>query len=350
MAIQVSSHPSVRTGERELVDHLVEQLRMYRRQIVVNYYVTLKGKRFVILVGPPDVDRMPLAQGIAKTLVGQPTFQWSRFQAHPWWSTHTGHPGYFAIAHARFNALKLSNLIELASENEKGRLPFFVGVERMSRAEVECYFHDLPRGLLWRADASTVCIHLPDNVWVTGTLDLDEENNFAWSRDVSHYTAVVHVGHDDLVFPERRRNVVQPEADWGQSFVKSSIRHSEQARAKLAHILPDRLNPLAPLDKLGHRLGPIDLPSFVIEEGWFYLANAFDDEGQGLFVDSVAENLAVAQDYVLAHNVLPHILAQREVETEAWDDVREYLALHHPRVYARIQHLVSCRTGSIWPR
>jgi hypothetical protein len=317
-----------------LVDYLVEQVHMYRREVVVNYYVTLKSKRFVILAGPRDVDRMRLAQGVAEALVGESTFQWSCFQAHPWWSTHTGYPAHFAIAHARFNALKLRDLIELASEGEKEGLPFFVGVKRMSRAEVACYFHDLPRSLLWRADASTVRVRLPDNLFVTGTLDVDEESNSAWSQDVSRHTAVVHIGHDDLAFPERRRNIARPKADWEQRFIRSRVHHGNQARAKLARVLPGNLNPLAPLDELRRYLETIALPPFVLEEVWLYLANAFDDKGRGLFVESVTENLAIAQDYALLQNVLPHILAQRDAGAGAWDDVCEYLALYHPRAYA----------------
>jgi hypothetical protein len=344
MATQVSRHLSVRAGERELVDYLVEHVYAYRREAVVNHYVTLKSKRFVILAGPHDVDRMRLAQGVAEALVGKSTFQWSCFQAHPWWSTHTGYPSHFATAHARFNALKLSDLIEIASEDGKEGLPFFVGVKRMSLAEVECYFHDLPRGLLWRADASTVRVHLPDNLFVIGTLDVDE-NNSAWSQDVSRYTAVVHIGHDDLAFPERRRNIAWPKADWEQQFIRSRIRHGDQAKAKLARILPGNLKPLFPLDELRRQLGVIALPPFVLEEAWLYLANAFDDEGRGLFAESVAENLAIAHDYVLVQNVLPHIMAQRDAMPGAWDEVREYLAPRFPHAYAWVEHF-SASDGS----
>ena len=331
---QTSRHRPVTADEHELVDYLAEHVHAYRREVVINYYVTLKSKRFVVLAGPHDVDKMPLAQGVAEGLVGRPSFQWSCFQAHPWWSTHTGYPGQYAIAHAHFNALKMSDLIELALEGEREGLPFFVGVKRLSRAEVECYFHDLPRGLLWRADASTARIHLPDNLWVTGTLDLDEEDGSDWSQDVSRYTAVVHIGHDDLAPPERRHDVARPDADWGQQFIQSRVQHGDRARAKLARVLPGNPNPLAPLNELKHHFETIDLPPFVLEEARLYLANAFDDKGRGLFVESVAENLAIALDYVLVQSVLPYILAQGDVETGTWDQVREYLALYHPRACA----------------
>jgi hypothetical protein len=328
-------------NEREWVDHLGEHIHRYRRKAVVNYYVALKSSRFVILTGPQDMDKMRLAQGVAQALVGQSSLQWSSFEAHPWWSTHTGHPGHFAIVHARFNAVKVSDLIEFASGGEKQELPFFVGIQRMSRAEIECYFRDLPRGLLWQADASTVPVRLPSNLFVTGTFDVDKVGSAALSGDaISLYAAVVHIEHDDLAVPEGGRDTTWQRADWQQQFISSRVHHGHQARAKLARILPDHLKPLAPLDELRRCLGPMDLPPFVMEKAWLYLANAFDNDGRGLYVEPIAENLAIAQDYMLVQNVLPHIMPQRDAETGAWDGVREYLARYHPHAYAWMQHFV----------
>ena len=76
------------------------------------------------------------------------------------------------MIHARFNIVKLLDCIEAALAVEAMELPFFVGIERMSPAEVVCYFHDLPRGLFWQADASTVRIYPPKNLYITGTLDV----------------------------------------------------------------------------------------------------------------------------------------------------------------------------------
>jgi len=61
--------------EHEIVDRLVEHIGIYQREVIVNYYTALKAKQFVILAGPPDVDKMCLAKGLAETLVG-----WSSLQ------------------------------------------------------------------------------------------------------------------------------------------------------------------------------------------------------------------------------------------------------------------------------
>jgi hypothetical protein len=65
MAMQVSQRKTAtRPDECGIVDYLVEHVNAYQREVVVNYYVALKTKTFVILAGPPDVDKICLAQGL----------------------------------------------------------------------------------------------------------------------------------------------------------------------------------------------------------------------------------------------------------------------------------------------
>lgn len=340
MAMQVSQRKtSTRPGEREIVDCLVEHVNAYQREVVVNYYVALKTKPFVILAGPPDVDKMCLAQGLAEILVGQPSLQWCLFQAHPWWTTRTGAPGYFAMAHERFNTVKLLDCIEAASAVEAMELPFFVGIERMSPAEVVCYFDDLPRGLFWHADASAFQIRLPRNVYITGTLDVEEKEGLVLGQEVYRHATVIQVDHGHFAPSAGRRKTSRWRPDWQQRFVRSAIRRGDHARAKLVQILPSGYEPFAPLDELGLRLGEAGFSPFVFEEARLYLANAFDDEGRGLFVEPVIENLRIAQDYVLMQSVLPCVSSQWAGASGTWSEVSEYLTPRFPRAYAWVGHL-----------
>jgi len=323
-----------RPGEREIVDYLVEHVNSYQREVVVNYYVALKTKRFVILAGPPDVDKAGLAQGLAEILVGRPSLQWCSFQAHPWWVTRTGAPGHLAITHAQFNTLKLLDSIETASVGEAVGLPFFVSIERMSPAEVVCYFDDLPRGLLWQADGSIVGIHLPKNLYITGTLDVEEKDRPVLSQGVYRHATIIRVDGDHFTPPAGPCKTSQWKPDWQQQFVRSAIRRSDHARAKLAQILPEGCVPLAPLDELKLRLGMAGISPVVSEEMWLYLANAFDGDARGLFVESGIENLRIAQDYVLAQSVLPHVSSQWAGASGIWGKMGEYLAPRFPRARA----------------
>ena len=314
---------SMGPDEHEIVDHLVEHIGAYQREVVVNYYIALKTKHFVILAGPPDVDKMRLAQGLAEVLVGWPSLQWCLFQAHPWWTTHTGVPGRFAMVHARFNALKLLDSIEAAEASEAAGLPFFAGIGRMSPAEMVCYFQDLPRGLLWQADASTFRIHLPKNLYITGTLDVEEKDGLVLSQEVYRHATVIQVERSHFAPSVGSNKTSQRRPDWQQRFARSVIRRGDHARAKLAQLLPDSYAPFAPLDELERRLGVSGFPPFVLEEAWLYLANAFDGDGRGLFVEPVIENLRIAQDYVLMQSVLPRVSSQWPEALGIWGEVKE---------------------------
>ena len=338
--MQVSQRQtSIEPDEHEIVDHLVEHISAYQREVVVNYYIALKTKHFVILAGPPDVDKMRLAQGLAEILVGWPSLQWCLFQAHPWWTTHTGAPGDLAMAQARFNTLKMLDSIEAAEASEAVGSPFFVGIERMSPAEVVCYFQDLPRGLLWQADGSTHRIRLPKNLYITGTLDVEEKERPVLSQDVYRHATIIQVERSHFAPSAGLHKTLQQRPDWQQRFARSVIRRGDHARAKLAQLLPNSYAPLAPLYELERRLGVAGFPPFVLEEAWLYLANAFDGDGRGLFVEPVIENLRIAQDYVLMQSVLPRLNSQWAETPAIWGEVSEYLAPRFQRAYAWAGHL-----------
>ena len=233
--------------EYEIVDHLMEYIGACQREVVANYYIALKTKHFVILAGPPDVDKIRLAQGLAEVLVGWPSLQWCLFQAHPWWTAQTGVPGYYAITHAQFNTVKLLDAIETAKAIEAMGLPFFVGIERMSPAEVVCYFQDLPRGLLWQADGSTRRIRLPNNLYITGTLDVEDNDKLVLSQEVYDHATVIEVERGQFAPTAEPLKTLQRRPDWQQMFVRSVIRRGDHARAKLVQILPDGYVPPSPL-------------------------------------------------------------------------------------------------------
>lgn len=142
------------------------------------------------------------------------------------------------MAHARFNTLKLLDAIETAKAIEAMGLPFFVGIERMSPAEVVCYFQDLPRGLFWQADGSTRRIHLPNNLYITGTLDVEEKDGLVLSSEVYRHAMVIQVERSHFAPSVGSNKTSQRRPDWQQRFARSVIHHSDRARAKLAEALP----------------------------------------------------------------------------------------------------------------
>ncbi len=325
------------SGEREIVDNLVDQFESYPREVVVNYYTALKTTRFVILVGPREADKESLTQGLARALVGYPSLQWSPIRAHAWWTTQTGSPRQMAEAHARFNSLKLHDFFGAASTSEMLRFPFsfFASIKHMSPAEVVCYFEDLPRGLFWHADGSTVPIDLPTNLFITGTLNAEQDEMPVLSPEVHRHAMVIPLNPDHCP-PAPKPNGRSPaKLDWQQTFIASGPRSGDEARVKLARILPDGCIPLAPLDELARLLGAARFSSSTRKKAWLYLANAFEEEGRGLFVHAPMENLVIAQDYVMAQIVIPAVQGRWARTPWMQETVTDYLAPRFPRAYAQ---------------
>ena len=339
---QVSKQKAfLRPTERELVDHLVEHISGHRREVVINYYVALKAKRFVILAGPPDVNKMCLSRGLAETLA-RSRVQWSSLQAHPWWTTGTGAPGHFALLHAELNTLKLHDLIETASMAEAAGLPgpFFVDFQQMSPAEVVCYFEDLSRGLLWQTDGSSLQVQLPDNLFVTGILELEGRDDLVLGEEVHRHATVIEVHETGPASCATSTKILQQRLDWQEEFTRSDIRRIELARAKLTRMLPSGSKPLWPFLELQARLGGVNFSPYVLQDAWLYLSNAFDWSGCGLFVESATENLRIAQDYVFRQTVLPYLSNLWPEASEMWRQVAGLLEPQFPRSYAQVQRLL----------
>ena len=177
----------------EIMECLTGHIHGHRAHLMARYYAALMLRRFVILAGPPGVDKMGLARGLAAALAGRLDEQWCLFQAHPWWTTQAAGASHLVEVHERFKLLKLSEFIAAARTGEAAGRPFFVGIEQMSPAEVVCYFEDLPRGLLWSPDATAVPIALPRNLYVTGTLDAADTGDLNLPPEVCRQAAVVRL-------------------------------------------------------------------------------------------------------------------------------------------------------------
>jgi hypothetical protein len=158
-------------------------------------------------------------------------------------------------------------------------------------------------------------------------------------QEVYRHATVIQVNRSHFASSSGRCGTSWWRPDWPQRFVRSAIRRGDQARAKLAQILPSDYEPFAPLDELELRLGVSGFSPSIFEEACLYLANAFDGEGRGLFVEPVIENLRIAQDYVLMQSILPRVRSQWAGALGIWDKVREYLGPRFPRASAWLGHL-----------
>jgi hypothetical protein len=307
-------------------------------QLLMNCYVALGSKRMVILRGVRDSDSAYLVQGIASLMAARPEEQ-CFLQAHPWWTAGTGAPGFWAMAHAQFNALKLRDFIEMATIHEAMARPFLICMEKLSPAELLCYFEHLPRGELWQPDGSTLSVRLPTNLYLVGTLGHSEYADALLDPAIYQYAAVISIPPVGETLWQRCKEM-WPARHCGQRGLPSSVRTVEGAMRKLSRILPTGTPPLAPLAEVACRLRLTRLPHWLLRDGWLYLSNAFDAFGAPLLAKGAMENLSLAQDLFLTQTALPHLLASGAGEVTAWVAVQKQLA-RFPRAQALLADLLT---------
>ncbi len=197
-------------SDEEILRSLAGYASDYSPQAVIDYYRALRTRNFVILAGPAGTDKAGLARTLAEKLVGQDNTQWSLFRAHPWWPLRPVQLPYGEL-HDGFDTIRLFDLVELARAGQAVGMPFFAAVEQAGPAEVSCYFEDLPRGLIRRADGTLLRVDLPHNLYVTGLLDVEDGAPLGLSSQVLRQAAVIRLHGLRFPWARQRRLFLQPE-------------------------------------------------------------------------------------------------------------------------------------------
>jgi hypothetical protein len=256
---------------------------------LVNYYVALKAKPVVVLVGPAGNGKRALARGVAEAIVGQSVDQCQALTGHPWWAT--GPDG--ATAHTRWNEIKLDALAEEAAEPKNRHRAYFACLQQISPAELD----ELS------LSASRPYPMFPPNLFIAATLDHD------MPPEMDDGLPAVAT---PVWWPApwlQRNGWGRPKAlavDTGRPLVKASVRRMATVRRRLRRLFSGLSQPTRALVEVTAILAGagVRLPPGVMDDAMRYLANAWSAEGIGLFHPQPAGNLAVALDFVIAQTTL----------------------------------------------
>ena len=304
-----------RSGERELLARLVQTIRGAGLPVdspwITHLYITLKSKPMAVLVGPPDSGKRSLVRCLAEVLTdGQPS-RYLPVSGHAWWSGKCHNPALFIEAQTRLNAERILALVEEAwLPRNMGRV-FIACVSQISPAELSGFFAELGYQLqhdeLIRLPGAHLArpVPYPRNLLVIGTLD---RNWLDWCDEQLHgATGLIPcdwpAGLDGSARPGISPRIDPPAC----AFPRSWVRSDEAAYRKLVQC-PGKGQQLAGLmrrlDSRLHNRG-LELSHWVTRSAAIYLANAWSDNGDGLFAAESQANLAIAMDMALAQVVLP---------------------------------------------
>ncbi|WP_064467554.1 MrcB family domain-containing protein [Lederbergia galactosidilytica] len=175
---------------KSLIEHIHSYIRSkgfyYERAEVMNLFLSLKTKPFVILSGISGTGKTKMVQWFAESLgATEKNGQFALIPIRPDWNDGSDLLGYVDIK-GDFKPGPLTAVIRKAEQNPS--FPYFVLLDEMNLARVEYYFSDIlsimesrkwqgsemVSSLLLSEEIAGEAVTLPNNLFIIGTVNMDE--------------------------------------------------------------------------------------------------------------------------------------------------------------------------------
>lgn len=181
---------TVTLNDKELIEHVYSYIRSkgfyYKKEEVINLFLSLKTKPFVILSGISGTGKTKMVQWFAESVgATEVNGQFALIPIRPDWNDGSDLLGYVDIK-GEFKEGPLTKVIKRAEKYPD--LPYFVLLDEMNLARVEYYFSDIlsvMESRKWK-DGNMVSsnllseeiagfdLKLPNNLYIIGTVNMDE--------------------------------------------------------------------------------------------------------------------------------------------------------------------------------
>lgn len=298
---------------KDLIDHIYSYINSkgfyYPKEEVINLFLSLKTKPFVILSGISGTGKTKMVQWFAESLgATEKNGQFTLIPVRPDWSDGSDLLGYVDIK-GDFKEGPLTKAIRAAEEHPD--LPYFVLLDEMNLARVEYYFSDIlsvMESRKWekgKVVSSTLLseeiakeeITLPNNLYVIGTVNMDETTH-PFSKKVLDRANTIEFNRvelDNLSFLQDLEEVDQLLI--GQSQLASKYLHLKDLYKVDTEIIEKATSELVRINK-SLQLNNAHIGYRVRDEISFYLA--YNKEG-GLMT------FEEAFDHCILQKILPRL-------------------------------------------
>jgi hypothetical protein len=306
-----------RAREQEIIDR-IEQLGAsagfaFPRWLIVNYSVSLKTNPLVILAGAEGTGKAVFVQLFAQALLGSESSQFAIIPSRAAWCAGTGEGSYYRSVQDRFTSLRFLELLqEAAAPANAGKL-YLICFQRLLPSEIESYLTSMlhiSHTHEWRLNIpslpETQQPVIPPNVRITATVDTIE-NPVALSRAALNHASVI-----DFTTPIQQRlqaldRSTPPPVGLQRLWLRSSVHTITAARRRLNELIgPEQVGQLGPSAQIKEAIWGSGLPLYghMLQGLTAAVANAFDEEGNGLFDPSDRQrNAQIAYDTQLIQRV-----------------------------------------------
>jgi hypothetical protein len=324
---------STMLGEQHLLNNLILAVEAsgysLSRALIVNYYVSLKTNPFVILTGAAGQGKAELARLFAQALVGTGGTQYTLIPGAGVWPNATGQDRYYRSLQEQFCSWRFLDLLQEAAEPSNAGKAYMVCFDALHPAEIEYYFATLlqvsssgEKRLNFPGFPPDRQPIVPPNVHITATVNTAGQMD-TLSRNVLRNAGLIEFRAVRPPDTALRQSSVHapagpPPVGYQRLWLGAALHDSTAARARLVALLGEdclgRLRCSSELARLLWR-GGLVLTSQTLQDVTTYIANSFDERGQGLFAPyDPQRNAQIAFDAQVVQRVLWRLRESADVE------------------------------------
>ncbi|PFY96964.1 MrcB family domain-containing protein [Bacillus wiedmannii] len=299
--------------QQSIIDHVSSYIQskgfFYEKKDLINFFLSLKTKPFVILSGISGTGKTKIVQWFAESLgATEENEQFTLIPVRPDWSDSSDLLGYVNLQ-GEFQERPLIKVLEAADANPNR--PYFVVLDEMNLARVEYYFSDflsVIESRKWK-DGKIVTspvlpesitnkhITIPSNVYIIGTVNMDETTH-PLSKKVLDRANTIEFNTVNLDYFNFLMDVEEKEAEVASNrsleteylHLKECFKENEDLVRNISNILIE-INKT--LESVGAQVG-----YRIRDEICFYMA--YNEKGKLLSFDE-------ALDYQIYQKILPRL-------------------------------------------
>ncbi|PFD31299.1 restriction endonuclease [Bacillus cereus] len=299
--------------QQSIIDHVSSYIQgkgfYYEKKDLINFFLSLKTKPFVILSGISGTGKTKIVQWFAESLgATEENGQFTLIPVRPDWSDSSDLLGYVNLQ-GEFQERPLIKVLEDADQNPNR--PYFVVLDEMNLARVEYYFSDflsVIESRKWK-DGKIVTspvlpesitnkhITIPSNVYIIGTVNMDETTH-PLSKKVLDRANTIEFNTVNLDYFNFLMDIEEKEAEITSNrslateylHLKECFKENEDLVRNISTILIE-INKT--LEAVGAQVG-----YRIRDEICFYMA--YNEQGKLLSFDE-------ALDYQIYQKILPRI-------------------------------------------
>lgn len=333
--------------QQSIIDHVSSYIQskgfFYEKKDLVNFFLSLKTKPFVILSGISGTGKTKIVQWFAESLgATEENGQFTLIPVRPDWSDSSDLLGYVNLQ-GEFQERPLIKVLENADANPNR--PYFVVLDEMNLARVEYYFSDflsVIESRKWK-DGKIITspvlpesitnkrIMIPSNVYIIGTVNMDETTH-PLSKKVLDRANTIEFNNVNLDYFNFLMDMEEKEAEVASNrsleteylHLKECFKENEDFVRNISTILIE-INEI--LESVGAQVG-----YRIRDEICFYMA--YNEQGKLLSFDE-------ALDYQIYQKILPRLAGSDGRTEEVLKQLyvlcanEEYDSGNHDAAYAK---------------